>query len=52
MPVFIEWGGYEVYAGIAAQLGTTALATQSVLNILVRSIFIYTNFIHPIYSFD
>lgn len=30
--LFIEWGGYEVYAAIVAQLGTTALAAQSILN--------------------
>jgi multidrug resistance protein, MATE family len=28
----IEWGGYEVYAALAARLGQTALATHSIMN--------------------
>jgi Na+-driven multidrug efflux pump len=31
--LFVEWGGYEVYAAMTAQLGPVALATHSVMNV-------------------
>lgn len=30
--LFVEWGGYELYAALSSRLGKTALATHSIMN--------------------
>ncbi len=35
LSLVLEWGGYEVYSAIASQLGTTALASQAIVGVVV-----------------
>jgi MATE family multidrug resistance protein len=35
LSLVLEWGGYEVYSALASQLGTTALASQAIVGVVV-----------------
>ena len=39
--LFFEWGGWEVYSAIAASVGVTALAAQSILNVMASLMYIF-----------